>query len=90
MAEFVSCEQFGEFVKRMEQGFAHASEARTQSFAHVNQRFDDMSRSMSEMRVEMRSDMRQMRTWIIGLYGLVVFGFIGSIVLTMLKTPLGQ
>ncbi len=29
--------------------------------------------------------MRQMRNWLIGLYGIVVFGFIGSIFITIIK-----
>ncbi len=68
--EFVSKDQFAEFTKRMEQGFDH-----------VNKRFDDLKVDMSGM----RAHMRQMRNWLIGLYGIVVFGFIGSIFLTIIK-----
>jgi hypothetical protein len=32
--------------------------------------------------------MRQMRNWLIGLYGIVVFGFIGSIFVTIIKHSL--
>lgn len=69
--EFVSKDQFEEFTKRMEQGFEH-----------VNRRFDDMKSDMTGI----RADIRQMRNWLIGLYGIVVFGFIGSIFLTIIKT----
>jgi len=69
--EFLSKDQFEEFTKRMEQGFQH-----------VNQRFDDMKSDMAGI----RADIRQMRNWLIGLYGIVVFGFIGSIFLSIIKT----
>jgi tetrahydromethanopterin S-methyltransferase subunit G len=71
MAEMVSKDQFGEFVKRMEQGFAH-----------VDQRFDEMGRRFDQV----HADIRQMRGWIIGLYGIVVFGFVGSIFITIMKS----
>ena len=69
--EVVSKDQFEEFTKRMEQGFEH-----------VNRRFDDMKSDMTGI----RADIRQMRNWLIGLYGIVIFGFIGSIFLTIIKT----
>jgi hypothetical protein len=69
--EVVSKDQFEEFTKRMEQGFEH-----------VNKRFDDMKSDMAGI----RADIRQMRNWLIGLYGIVVFGFIGSIFLSIIKT----
>ena len=77
MPEYVSKDQFGEFVKRMEQGFAHVD----QGFNSVNQRFDDLKTDMAGI----RADMRQMRNWLVGLYGLVVFGFLGSIAITIFK-----
>ena len=49
-----------------------------QGFDHVNQRLDQMN-------TDIRADMRQMRNWLIGLYGIVVFGFIGSIFVTIIK-----
>lgn len=61
--EFVSKDQFEEFIKRMEQGMEQG-----------NRHIDDM-----------RGDVRQMRNWIIGLYGIVVFGFVGSIFITIIK-----
>ena len=94
--EFVRKEHFDEHVlrmderflsleKRMEQGFAHAEKAREQNFVHVNQRFDSLERRMEEGFSELRADMRQMRNWLVWLFGLVVFGFIGSIVLILFR-----
>lgn len=94
--EFVRREHFDEYVlrmderflgleKRMEQGFAHAEKAREQNLVHVNQRFDSLERRMEEGFSELRADMRQMRNWLVWLFGLVVFGFIGSIVLILLR-----
>ena len=90
--EFVSKDQFGEFTKRMEQGFEHVN----QQFDQVNQQFDQVNRRLDQVSTDIRSDMRQistdiradmrqMRNWLIGLYGIVVFGFIGSIFLTIIK-----
>ncbi len=83
--EFVSKDQFEEFTKRMEQGFDQVS----QQFDQVNRRLDQIS---VDIRAEMRAnnasiqaEMRQMRNWLIGLYGIVVFGFIGSIFITIIK-----
>ena len=59
--------------KRMEQGFAHAEKSREQNFVHVNQRFDSIERSLSDI----RADMRQMRNWLIGLYVFIALGFLG-------------
>ena len=94
--EFVRKEHFDEFAlrmderflgleKRMEQGFAHAEKAREQNLVHVDQRFDSLERRMEEGFSELRADMRQMRNWLVWLFGLVVFGFIGSIVLILLR-----
>ena len=92
-------ERFLGIEKRMEQGFAHAEKARDQNLVHLNQRFDDMNqrfddmnrrfdgleRRMEEGFSELRADMRQMRNWLVWLFGLVVFGFIGSIVLILFR-----
>ena len=94
--EFVRKEHFDEFAlrmderflgleKRMQQGFTHAEKAREQNFVHVNQRFDSLERRMEEGFSELRADMRQMRNWLVWLFGLVVFGFIGSIVLILFR-----
>ena len=47
----------------------------------INQRFDGLERHMDQF----HADMRQMRGWLIWLFGLVVFGFLGSIVLILFK-----
>ena len=85
---YVRMEQFGEFVKRMEQSFesingrlADAEKAREQNFVHVNQRFDDLKDDIRDI----RADMRQPRAWLVWLFGLVVFGFIGSIVVILFR-----
>ncbi len=82
--EFVSKDQFEEFTKRMEQGFDQVS----QQFAQVHQQFDQVNRRLDQMNTDLRADMRQMRNWLIGLYGIVVFGFMGSIFLTIIKSTL--
>ena len=90
--EFVRREHFDEYVlrmderflgieKRMEQGFAHAEKAREQNLVHVDQRFDNLEKRMDQLHM----DMRQMRNWLVWLFGLVVFGFIGSIVLILFR-----
>ena len=86
MAEMVSKDQFDEFTKRMEQGFAHVD----QRFSQVDQRFDDMIRRFDQMHTDLRADMRQMRNWLIGLYGIVVFGFVGSIFITIIKSAVAS
>jgi hypothetical protein len=93
--EFVRKEHFDEYVlriderflsleKRMEQGFAHAEKAREHNLVHINQRFDSLERRMEEGFSELRADMRQMRNWLVWLFGLMAVGFI-SIVLTLFR-----
>jgi tetrahydromethanopterin S-methyltransferase subunit G len=85
MSEMVSKDQFDEFTKRMEQGFAHVD----QRFAHVDQRFSQVDQRFDEMirRFDsLQADIRQMRNWLVGLYGIVVFGFIGTIFLSIIKS----
>jgi len=84
MAEMVSKDQFGEFVKRMEQGFAHIGECFDQMERRFDQRFDQMDRHFDQI----HADIRQMQGWLIGLYGIVVFGFIGSIFITLMRIAL--
>ena len=101
--EYVRMEQFGEFVKRMEEGFDHANElaeqryesvnqrfadaekAREQNLVHINQRFDGLEKRMYQFHDQLHAGMRQMRNWLMRLYGLVVFGFIGTIVLILFR-----
>ncbi|ETX05516.1 hypothetical protein [Candidatus Entotheonella palauensis] len=85
MAEtFVSKDQFEEFTKRMEQGFENVD----QRFEAINQRFDSVNERFNDLKTDIagiRTDMRQMRNWLIGLFSLVVFGFIGTLVITIFK-----
>ena len=97
--EFVRREHFEEFArrmderflgveKRMEQGFSHAEKAREQNFVHLNQRFDYMNQRFDSLEKRMdvsHADMLQMRSWLVRLYALVAFGFIGAIALILLK-----
>ena len=91
--EYVRVEQFGEFVKRMEERFDHADEladqrydslnrrfadaekAREQNLVHMNQRFDSMEKRMDQLHDQLHADMRQMRNWLMRLYGLVGLRF---------------
>ncbi len=94
--EFVSKDQFEEFTKRMEQGFDQVNQrvddlrAEMQA-GHAGLRAEIQTSNASiqaEMRANIASiqaEMRQMRNWLIGLYGIVVFGFMGSIFLTIIK-----
>ena len=101
--EYVRMEQFGEFVKRMEERFDHANEladqrydsinrrfadaekAREQNLIHISQRFDGLEKRIDQLHDQLYADMRQTRNWLMPLYGLVVFGFIGTIVLILFR-----
>ena len=97
--EFVGKEHFDEYTlrmderflgieKRMEQGFAYAEKAREQDLVHINHRFDGLNQRFDGLERHMdqlHADMRQMRNWLVWLFGLVVFGFIGSIVLILFR-----
>ena len=88
-------ERFLGIEKRMEQGFAYAEKAREQNLVHIDQRFDGVNQRFDgvnqrfdglEKRMDqLHSDMLQMRNWLVWLFGLVVFGFIGSIVLILFR-----
>lgn len=64
--EFVSEEQFGEFVKRIEMGFAQSAA-----------RFEALRENMRDL----RADVRQVRNWVISIFCLGAFGFVGAIAL---------
>ena len=57
-------------------------------FDDMNQRFGDMNRRMEQGFAQIHADMRQIRNWLVWLFGLVVFGFIGSIVLILFRDTL--
>lgn len=74
------------------QRLADAEKAREQNLVHITQRFDDLKDgigqrfdSLERRMDQFHADMRQMRGWLIWLFGLVVFGFLGSIVLILFK-----
>ena len=76
----------------MEQGFAYLEKARAADTAHNNDRFDQLNKRFDslERHIEhgfalLHADMRQMRGWLVRLYGLVVFGFIGGFVLILFR-----
>ena len=50
------------------QRLADAEKAREQNLAHVVQRFDDLKGGIQDV----KADIRQMRAWLIGLFGLLV------------------
>ena len=91
-AEKRADERFYSLEKRMEQGFAYLEKARATDAAHSNDRFDQLNirfdsleRRMEQGFAQLHADMRQMRGWLVRLYGLVVFGFIGGIVLILFR-----
>ena len=91
-AEKRADDRFYSLEKRMEQGFAYLEKARAEDAAHTDQRFDALEKRMAEgfaqihaQMTDFRAEMRQMRGWLFRLYGLVVFGFIGGIVLILFR-----
>ena len=63
------------------QRLADAEKAREQNLLHINQRFDGLEKRMDQF----HADMLQIRNWLVRLYGLVVFGFIGAIALILFR-----
>ena len=80
-AEERADQRFLSLEKRMEQGFVYMEKARAQDLAHIEQRFNDLNQQMMDFRAEMR----QMRNWLVRLYGLVVFGFTGAMMLILFR-----
>ena len=76
-SEFVSAAQFGEFVKRMQDRFDRVDER----FDHANELAGERHARLREDMQEMKADIRQMRNWVVTLFTVVVFGFVGAIVL---------
>lgn len=68
----------------LKESFDQRFEGIDQRFEGINQRFDGLERRMDQF----HADMRQMRGWLIWLFGLVVFGFLGSIVLILFRDVL--
>ena len=74
-------QRFDDLKEGIDQRFDDLKEGIGQRFEGINQRFDSLERRMDQF----HADMRQMRGWLIWLFGLVVFGFLGSIVLILFK-----
>lgn len=77
------------------QRLADAEKAREQNLIHITQRFDGLKEGINqrfdglERRMDQfHADMRQMHGWLIWLFGLVVFGFLSSIVLILFRDVL--
>ncbi len=76
----------------MTQRLADAEKAREQNLVHLNQRFeqvdkrfDSLERRMDQGFAQVHLDVSQMRNWLVRLYALVVFGFVGAIALILFK-----
>ena len=76
-----SDDRFQSLEKHVDVGFAHVGERFDDLKDALGQRFDGLEKRMDEF----HADMRQMRGWLIWLFGLVVFGFVGSLVLMVLR-----
>ena len=70
--------------KTREQNLIHTSQRFGDLKEGINQRFDSLEKHMDQI----HADMRQMRGWLIWLFGLAVFGFLGSIVLILFRDVL--
>jgi hypothetical protein len=90
-------ERSGHVVDRTDERFYSLEKRMERGFAHVGQRFDDLKESFSrrfdglERRMDqLHADRLQVRNWLVWLFGLVVFGFIGSIVLVLFRDVFKQ
>lgn len=91
MAEgYVTKEQFEEFVKRMEQAFAHVHQRLDDQQQTLKQHLDSMENRVEQGFAGIHADIRQLRNWWVQLFGLVIFGlvffgFIGGMTLMLFK-----
>lgn len=88
--EYVTKEQFGEFVKRMDQAFAHLNQRLDDQQQSFNQRLDNVENRVDQGFSGIHTDIRQLRNWWVQLFGLVVFGlvffgFIGGMTLMLFR-----
>ena len=97
--EFVSTQQFGEFVKRMEERFDHVNELADQRFDSMNQRFLDVEKRMEQDAVhvdrrfeqvdrrldDLHVEMRSLRRTMLGLGVPVIVVLLGAIVTGLVK-----
>lgn len=49
-------------------------------FEQVDKRFDDMNQSVNQRFNDLNQSVAQMRSWLVGLYIFIAFGFLGMIV----------
>ena len=72
----------------MEQGFSYMEKARAQDLAPLEQRFAQVDRrfdGLNQQMLDFRAEVRRMRNWLVQFYGLMVFSFIGAIVLILFR-----
>ena len=53
-------------------------------FEQVDKRFDDMNQSVNQRFNDLNQSVAQMRSWLVGLYIFIAFGFLGIIVKDMI------
>ena len=78
--QHVSKEQFGEFVKRMEQGFFHVGERFDDQNRNADRRFEDLIQSMNQRFDGLDKRMGDMRTLMLALYTPMAVAIIGAAV----------
>lgn len=61
------------------------NQARTTDGIHIEQGFKQVNQRLAQIGADLRANVRQMHNWLFRLDGTVVFGFIGSIVLTLIE-----
>lgn len=86
----VTREQFEEFVKRMEQAFAHVHQRLDDQQQTLKQHLDSMENRVEQGFSGIHADIRQLRNWWVQLFGLVIFGlvffgFIGGMTLMLFR-----
>ena len=88
--EYITKEQFEEFVKRMEQAFGHVNQRLDDQRQSLGQQFESMEQRIEQGFSGIHADVRQLRNWWVQLFGLVVFGlvffgFIGGMTLMLFR-----
>ena len=92
--EYVRVAQFDQFVKRMEDGFAHVNELANERYESINQRFENMNqrfadaekaRDQSLVHVNQRFDSLEkrfddLRTLIVVMYTPIAIAVLGAVV----------
>ena len=85
--EYVSGAQFGEFVKRMEQGFAHVNQLADTRYDSISQRFADAEKARDQnlVHVNQRFDSLEkrfddLRTLIVVMYTPIAIAILAAVV----------